>query len=1238
MLPLRAERGPVGTISLAPPGPWTPPTQVDEYKLIRLLGRGAMGEVFLAHDTLLERRVAIKFIAGDQPSRERRRHILAEARAIARLQHPNVIAVHRVGEIERRPYLVCEYVAGSCLADLPMPMPAPQVLDLALGLARGLAAAHRQRVLHRDIKPHNVLVSDETGEAKLVDFGLAKMAVDSDAPEMTSGTPMYLAPELFRSEPATPRTDVYAMGVLMFQLLAGRTPHLATRMDALAFGVTHEDAPLLTTLRPDVDPRLAAVVARALSRAPAHRYADGDALREAIDALRPRGGAVRGQALQGEPYRGLSAFRSEHRGVFFGRDSEARAIAERLRSEPLVVVAGDSGVGKSSLCHAGVAPRLESGELGDQRRWTTVSFTPGSSPLVGLATGLGTVIDETPENLELDLSTDPGAVARALRAAQGRHGGLLVVVDQLEELVTMSDPETASMFMASLVEIAPLVPGLRVLATVRTDFISRLATLPGLGDQLGRVLHILRPLGDAAIREAIVGPARAHEYTYAPEALEVLEGAARAQGSLPLLQFALAEIWERRDQALHTIPLAAVQASGGVAGALARHADGVLSALSSPRRDAARTLLLDLVSAARTRLRKRAPELMLVGADTRFALDALVRGRLLTTTEIDGETAYELAHEALIEGWSTLRAWIDDDDDARVARERLHNAAREWDRLGRSDELLWRERQLAELERVALAVTGERELAFVQTSRAAARRRLLTRRATLLAIPLAVVLAAGGLRLVAARSLDRQVAAQLAAAAGPVQAAEQGQAQLLALRSAAFAAFDAGERETGEARWSEARARAHDVEKSYAAATQALEVALSLDPTRADVRAAFARTLYARALAAEADHRTDAHEELVQRLALYDDDRSLRAQLAAPGHLHLESDPPSARVHIVAAHAPADGAPPARSAEPLTFGLTPLDVDLEPGSYVAILSHPGHAEVRLPFVVARGERLALAAALPAQVPEGFVYVPAGRFLYGSDEDESLRKQFYDTVPLHTRALGAYFVRRHETTFAEWIAFLEALPAEQRALRMPRVAARGFNGTLELSPPSGERTRWQIHFQPTSTAYSALAGQPIQYGKRAERAQQDWLRFPVSGVSFDDAQAYARWLDSSGAVPGARLCTEQEWERAARGADARRYPHGDTLAPADANFDETHGKDPLGFGPDEVGSHPASASPFGVMDMAGNVWEWTTSQETGVARGGAYYHDRLAAGSTNRLTPESSLRDLTLGLRVCASAH
>jgi formylglycine-generating enzyme required for sulfatase activity len=137
------------------------------------------------------------------------------------------------------------------------------------------------------------------------------------------------------------------------------------------------------------------------------------------------------------------------------------------------------------------------------------------------------------------------------------------------------------------------------------------------------------------------------------------------------------------------------------------------------------------------------------------------------------------------------------------------------------------------------------------------------------------------------------------------------------------------------------------------------------------------------------------------------------------------------------------------------------------------------------------------------------------------------------------------------------------------------------------------------------------------------------------VSALDAAAYAAWLDHTGRVPGARLCSEVEWERAARGADGRAYPAGHPLEPDDSNLDRTYG--PGLMGPDEVGSHPGSRSPFGLDDMSGNAYEWTVSERGGyIARSGSYQHDRKTSHLTDRSTMNGVVRDATLGLRMCAT--
>jgi formylglycine-generating enzyme required for sulfatase activity len=263
-----------------------------------------------------------------------------------------------------------------------------------------------------------------------------------------------------------------------------------------------------------------------------------------------------------------------------------------------------------------------------------------------------------------------------------------------------------------------------------------------------------------------------------------------------------------------------------------------------------------------------------------------------------------------------------------------------------------------------------------------------------------------------------------------------------------------------------------------------------------------------------------------------------------------------------------------------------------------------------------------------------VYVPPGRGFFGSSQDEGVR-QFFNTTPLHPIETRGFLIARRETTWADYIDYLGALPAAEQKRRTPHVGGTALTGQLDLKKAGDS---WQLAIENGSRMQVLRKGDKLHL-PRDKRADQDWLRLPVAGVSFRDARAYAAWLSQTGRLPGARLCSEMEWERAARGADDREFPNGDALRPADANFDATYGKKPNAFGPDEVGSHPGSRSPFGVDDLAGNVWEWVESSLVpgeAVARGGSAYATRDTCRSVNREAPEPAFRANVLGIRICAS--
>jgi formylglycine-generating enzyme required for sulfatase activity len=1255
-----------------------------------------MGEVYLAHDTLLDRAVAVKFIAGVAPDAATRRRFFAEARAIARLQHPNVVAVYRVSEVRDRPYLVYEFVRGQTLERLSKPIEWERALAIGVGLSRGLAAAHRHNVLHRDLKPANAILAED-GEAKLLDFGLAKLvdesgagedapllgnarlgaafapsamtATDADAtrsianaketnlgtqispedppprlsltaPGAIVGTPLYMAPEIWSGEPATRRSDVFSLGVILYELCAGRAPGRERPLTEFRAAVQSAGIRPLVEKAPGVDARFGAVVDRCLERDPARRFESADALREALEALTVH--APRGAVTAGKPYRGLHAFEGEHRNLFFGRAAETRALLDRLRGEPFVLVAGDSGVGKSSLCRAGLLPLVVDGVLGKGLSWSIASMVPGRRPLAALAAALAPLTADDEEDLLRRFVDEPSSWVRRL-TRPGERRGTLLFIDQLEELLTLAQPTeavAAAETVGQLIEAAAVGPSIRVLATVRGDFLTRTATLPGLAAHITRALYLLAPPSEAALRQAVVEPAAAFGFHFESDALcdALVATAARAEGGLPLLQFALSELWEARDVQRREITAASLAAMGGVEGALARHADRVVASLLPPQRLAAQRLLLQLITAEGTRERRSEEELLAAESketreDARVALEALVRGRLLVARDAEsaGQGSYELAHEALLSNWETLREWLRSDAERHAERKRLERAAAEWERMGKAREALWTDRRLIEADLLADETLPPREAGFLEQSRRARRRRRLLRVGAILALPLTSLVVWGSIRLSSSRELNQRIAARLHEADALLDGGRRGNAEVEQLRTQSFARFDAADVATGKKLWKQALARSVEVERDYGEAAQALESALLMDSTRAELRRRFAAALYARAEVAERDRRPADRDEFVRRMSAYDIAGEQMKKWLAPARISIATTPAGAGV-VLARYDDKDGKrilSPSR-----TLGATPLtDIELPPASYLLTLSVRERPPVRYPLLLSRGEHYRAELEIPAAVPEGMIYIAPGRFLYGCGDDERFCDAL-DTDPLHEVRTGAYLIRRTETTYAEWLEFLGELPPSERETRRPHVDNPYGLIDLVFSPDG----KWQLFLKPRTQLYRAMQGELVHYADRLNRADQDWLRFPVAGISWGDAHAYLDWLRRSGRLPRARLCTEHEWERAARGADGRVYPSGDRLDPDDANHDVTYGRQPRAFGPDEVGAHPASDSPFGVADLAGNIPEWTASKysrEEVIYRGGSYYQSSVVARSDNRQISERTEKGFR-GLRVCAS--
>jgi serine/threonine-protein kinase len=248
------------------------------YRLEKRLGAGGMSEVWSAFDIDLDRRVAVKLLA---PNADRAR-FEREARSAAALAHPNICALYGYGETEGRPFMVLEYLPGGSLEERltpGRPLPDDETRRIAVDIAAGLAHAHQRGLVHRDLKPSNILF-DAEGRAKIADFGIARLGEPSGLTELGTvlGTATTISPEQAAGEPATPASDVYAFGVILYRLLTGRLPFEAE--DALALAAMHRDVPPppLARFRADAPATLESIAMAALAKSPTDRPRDGAAL------------------------------------------------------------------------------------------------------------------------------------------------------------------------------------------------------------------------------------------------------------------------------------------------------------------------------------------------------------------------------------------------------------------------------------------------------------------------------------------------------------------------------------------------------------------------------------------------------------------------------------------------------------------------------------------------------------------------------------------------------------------------------------------------------------------------------------------------------------------------------------------------------------------------------------------------------------------------------------------------
>jgi WD40 repeat protein/transcriptional regulator with XRE-family HTH domain len=758
------------------------------YELGERIGTGGFGVVYRAVQPLVEREVAIKIVLpqyADHPEFIRR--FEAEAQLVARLEHPYVVPLYDYWREPGVAYLVMRLLRGGSLqARLKGgPLALDAVASLLEQIGAALHAAHRAGVVHRDLKPANVLL-DEDGNGYLADFGIAKNLNLEDQTQAGAilGSPAYLSPEQILSEPVRPQADIYCLGILLYELLTGQKPFRGPTPVEYIQQHLSQPLPSLAACQPGLPPALEAVIGRATAKNPLERYPDVPGLladfRQALApmvtiAQLPYPAAVPDEEVE-NPYKGLRAFGEADADDFFGRETLVQELLGRLAEagDPItgagqelarfLAVVGPSGGGKSSAVKAGLIPALRRGGLPGSEKWFIVDMLPGAHPWEELEAALLRVAVNPPPSLLAQLRQDERGLLRAVRRVLPADEAteLVLVLDQFEEIFTLVEDEAErARFLDSLVT-AVLDPRsrLRLVITMRADFIHRALEYIDFGELLRQRAEFVLPLTPDELELAIARPAEHVGLVLEPGLVaSIMRDVGEQPGTLPLLQYALTELFERRQGRL--LSLAAYQASGGVSGALARRAEELYASLETAGQEAARQLFLRLVTPGeggedtRRRVLRAELEGLTDGRGTTIAtsghlandnrpttadshsgppgrrqptdggngyerttvvgrpsavggpfsamdqvIDLYGRYRLLTFDHdpVTRGPTVEVAHEALLRAWGRLREWLEAGRaDVRLQR-LLAAGAREWLAAGRDPSFLLRGTRLTQFE------------------------------------------------------------------------------------------------------------------------------------------------------------------------------------------------------------------------------------------------------------------------------------------------------------------------------------------------------------------------------------------------------------------------------------------------------------------------------------------------------------------------------------------------------------
>jgi WD40 repeat protein/serine/threonine protein kinase len=748
------------------------------YELCELIGEGTYSAVYRAFQPLTKREVVIKVIlplyANDANFIRR---FESDAQLVARLEHPHIVPLFDYWREPNRAYLVMRWLQGGSLqnsleAGSWDKFATKKLIDQ---VTSALSVAHRQGLVHGAIKPANILL-DEDGNAFLSDFGIAKdlsAGVHLEDHNVYTRTSAYLSPEQILGDEVSPLTDIYSLGVVLYETLTGECPFACDSLEELKNKQLSEPLSRVTELRPDLPIAVDEVIQKCTAKKPEDRFTNvlsvGEAFRLALSEETPSNLAIADIPLVEpfNPFKGLRPFHEDEAEDFFGRGSFIKILLDRLAESEaknnFLAVVGPSGSGKSSIVRAGLIPALRKGALPGSKNWFVAQMFPGEHPFKELEIALLGIAVKAQDSLQEKLQADEHSLRSIVsECLPDESSRLLLFIDQFEEIFYQVERECERVHFLQCLYNAVTEPRspLILVITLRADFYDRPLSYPHFGELLQTGMEAILPLSAGELVEAIVFPCERVGVRLEPGLeTKIMSDVINQPGSLPSLQYTMTEMFDRREGNLLTFH--AYEAVGGVMNALGRRAEEIYQGLDTVSQEAVRQLFLRLVrldkateNTRRRILRSELEEIRWQAIETfrrttgafrlpsdpdssgvmKEVIELFGRYRLLTFDHDPSTRAptVEVAHEALLQKWERLQEWLDTGREDIRLHQNLNLSAHEWLSANRDPSYLLQGGRLDQIEswtrRTDLALTNLED-DYLQSSLDARQQRRSTEKA-----------------------------------------------------------------------------------------------------------------------------------------------------------------------------------------------------------------------------------------------------------------------------------------------------------------------------------------------------------------------------------------------------------------------------------------------------------------------------------------------------------------------------